>query len=111
MKDNQNKVLSLIGMAKKAGKLITGTDMAVDAIRNKRDKVKLLFCSADASQTTVKRIRNTSEYYKIPLCTLDFDKTELARIVGNRYGQTSVIAVTDEGFAKAMIEKLCVGQK
>ena len=104
--NNKTKVISLIGMAKKAGKLLSGTDRVVESVREKnKNGVKLLLCSADASQNTVKRISNTSSFYNIPFFTLWIDKNELARVIGSD-SFVSVIGITDAGFCKAMTERL-----
>lgn len=44
------KLLSLIGLARKAGKLTVGTEAVCDAIRG--GKVKLVIASAEASDNT-----------------------------------------------------------
>lgn len=104
--ENETKIISLIGIARKAGKVICGTDRSVDSIRKEKKKgIKLLFCSTDASQNTVKRIRNTSSFYKIPLYTLSITKEELAKITGCE-GAISVIGITDAGFCRAMLERI-----
>ena len=102
--NDENKLKSLLGIAKKAGKAILGTDMTVEAIRgSKKKSVKLILVAKDASQTTVKRINNTGSFYKIPVIVAAFDKGELAHIVGSQ-AELSVVGISDEGFAKAMIK-------
>lgn len=106
MTDSKTKILSLIGMAKKAGKLLTGTEKTVESVRSgKKSGVKLLLCSADASSNTLKRIGNTSSFYNIPFHKLWIDKNELARITGSD-SLVSVVGITDEGFCKAITERL-----
>ncbi len=106
MTENETKVISLIGIAKKAGKVLSGTERVVDSIRKKeKNGVKLLLCSADASQNTVKRIGNTSSFYTIPFYKLTINKDELARIIGSD-SLVSVIGITDAGFCKAMTDRL-----
>ena len=106
MTENQIKVKSLIGIAKKAGKVLSGTDRVVESIRKKeKNGVKLLLCSADASQNTLKRIGNTSSFYGIPFFKLTVDKIELARIIGSD-SLVSVIGIADAGFTKAMTDRL-----
>ena len=96
------KIMSLIGIAKKAGKVISGTDMAVESVRSgRKNSVKLLLLASDASKNTLKRIENTSAYYQVPVIKLVVDKAELARITGHS-SALSVIGITDAGFAKAM---------
>lgn len=104
MIQNEKKILGLIGIAKKAGKIVTGTEMTLEAVRNGSNKnsVRLLLCSADVSDNTMKKLKNAAEYYKVPLYTLGSDREELARITGNRGGEISVVGILDEGFASAL---------
>lgn len=100
---DEKKLLSLLGIAKKAGKTVCGTDMAVESVRSgKKNSVKLFLLAADASQNTVKRIKNTSAYYGVPLITAA-DKATLAHTVGSP-AEISVIGITDAGFAEAMLK-------
>ena len=98
---NEKKILSLLGIARKAGKAVLGTDMTVESIRKKSSSVKIILMASHASQNTVKRIKNTSEYYGIHLICLSADKIELAQLMGHS-SELSVIGVTDSGFADAM---------
>ena len=102
--NGENKLKSLLGIAKKAGKVICGTDMTVEGVRNgKKKSVKLILVAKDASVTTAKRINNTASFYKVPIIDTAFDKSELAHIVGNE-GELSVVGITDDGFAQAMVK-------
>ena len=105
MTGKQNKAYNLIGIAKKAGKIISGTEMVVESIRAKKNAVKAVFISCDASENTMKRIMNTSEYYSVPAFKTVFDKLSLGKITGAS-GERSVIGVTDEGLAKAIISNI-----
>ena len=103
MKD-EKKLLALLGIAKKAGKVVSGTDMVVESIRSqKKNSVKLLILSSDASANTTKRINNTSAYYNIPLMVTEADKNELAHITGHS-SALSVVGIIDSGFAEAMLK-------
>lgn len=101
---DEKKLRSLLGFAKKAGKVINGTDMAVESVRSgKKNAVKLFILASDASANTEKRIRNTSEYYSVPMIVTQMAKSELAHTVGS-VSEISVIGVTDTGFADAMLK-------
>ncbi len=105
MNGDNKRVLGLLGIAKKAGKAALGTEMAQNAVRNKKSGC-LLLCSAEASDATLKRIKNTADYYKVPLVVLDVEKSALAACVGKRDGELSVVAVTDAGLSKAIAEDI-----
>ena len=98
---NEGKIISLLGIAKKAGKTVSGTDMTVESVRKKKGLVCLILLANDASANTVKRITNTTQYYSIPLVRMSIGKSELAKIIGS-VSEVSVIGITDIGFANAM---------
>ncbi|MBE6609655.1 MAG: hypothetical protein E7634_03185 [Ruminococcaceae bacterium] len=102
MTPKEQKAYNLIGIAKKAGKVIGGTDMVADRIREKRNAVKAVLISSDASENTLKKIINTATFYKVPAVKTNIDKATLAKITGSM-GERSVIGITDEGLAKAIM--------
>ena len=97
-----NKVLGLLGLAKKAGQLEVGEEPTGAAARAK--DARLLLIASDAADNSYRRLRHFADagaclYAKLP-CTKD----EL----GSALGRTScaMVAVTDVGFATAITEKL-----
>ena len=99
---NEQKAYNLIGIAKKAGKVIGGTDMVADRIKEKRNAVKAVLISSDVSENTLKKIINTTTFYNVPAVKTNIDKVMLAKITGSM-GERSVIGITDDGLAKAII--------
>lgn len=53
--NNDQKVLNLLGMAQRAGKLVSGEDLSLKEIRN--GTAKLVIVAVDASENTRKNIR------------------------------------------------------
>ncbi|MCL1630845.1 YlxQ family RNA-binding protein [Sporolactobacillus sp. CPB3-1] len=96
-----NEWASLLGLAQRAGKVSSGEDTVLRLIRLKKAKMVLL--SADASERTKKTIQNKCGYYHVPLLTVP-DR----EVLGQAIGQPSrvIIAVTDQGFAGRLIEKI-----
>ena len=97
-----NKVLGLLGLAKKAGQLEVGEEPTGAAARA-RD-ARLLLIASDAADNSCRRLKHFADagaclYVKLP-CTKD----EL----GSALGRTScaMAAVTDVGFAEAIAAKL-----
>ena len=97
-----NKVLGLLGLAKKAGKIEVGEEPTGAAARAK--DARLLLIASDAADNSYRRLRHFADagaclYAKLP-CTKD----EL----GSALGRTScaMAAVTDIGFAEAIAKKL-----
>lgn len=97
-----NKVLNLLGLAKKAGRLEVGEEPTGAAARA-RD-ARLLLIASDAADNSFRRLRHFAEagaclYARLP-CTKD--------MLGKAVGRTScaMVAVTDIGFAEAIAGKL-----
>ncbi len=94
-----DKVLSLLGLCRKAGKLEGGYDMCVAAARH--GEARLLLAAAEISEKTCKNLRYEAERAGIPCARVEIPMAELGRACGVRAG---VLAVTDEGFSKALME-------
>ncbi|MBE6885793.1 MAG: 50S ribosomal protein L7 [Ruminococcaceae bacterium] len=92
-----NKALSLLGLAKRAGKLCTGFDPVKESLLS--GTARLVLFSTDLSEKTVDRVRYLCSIDQIPILPLPTDSVELTGAVGKRCG---VCAVTDRGFAQAL---------
>ena len=97
----QNKILSLIGLATKAGKTVSGEFSTEKAL--KTGKAYLVLVSSEASENTKKKFQNMCTYYKVPIYFYG-DKQELGKMCGNDFRAS--LAITDGGLAKAVMEKL-----
>lgn len=100
MKDNP-KLLSLLGMSRRAGKISCGHDAAVGSLKSKSAKLCLL--SSDASQRLKKEIEREASFdgRDIPVRALFSTMEEIGKATGLK---SAVVTVNDEGFAKAMLE-------
>ena len=96
-----NKAYSMISLANKAGKLVTGEDAVRNSIRNGR--VKLVIISEDASDNTKKRMSNSAEFYSIPFIVWGL-KDEFNISLGK--SARSVLGITDESFSNGIKAKL-----
>lgn len=96
-----NKVLSLLGLAKRAGKVASGEFSTETAV--KAGKAYLVIVSEEASDNTKKKFNNTCTYYKVPIHFYG-RKEELGRCIGAEFRAS--LAVTDPGFAEAIIKKI-----
>lgn len=102
---NQSKICGLLGLCKKAGKLISGTDMVLEAVRSSKRKPFLVLLSEDASANTLKKVRNCCSFYDAKLIKLSIDGETLARCVG-KTGTIALVAIIDKGFADALEKQL-----
>ncbi len=96
----QNKTLSMLGLAKRAGKVVSGEFSVEKAIRS--GKAYLVLLAEDASANTKKNFTDMCTYYKIPLVFTGTKET-LGHAIGCQFRASA--AVTDSGFAQS-IEKL-----
>ena len=76
---NKQKVSNLLGLAQRAGKIISGEEIVVKAIQDR--KVKLVFLAHDASPNLTKKIQDKSHYYQVEVITV-FSTLELSIAVG-----------------------------
>jgi len=93
----KNKVLSQLGLAQRAGKLVTGDDIVFKAVRNKQ--AHLVFVAGDGSDNTKKKFRDKCRTYHVPL-VIGFTRDELGESIGKL--DRVIVAVTDHGFANMM---------
>ncbi|WP_456275458.1 YlxQ family RNA-binding protein [Bacillus sp. AK128] len=94
---NQQPWKSLVGLAARARKIISGEELVVKEIQ--RNKVNLVLLSRDASKNTEKKITDKCSYYRIPLSRVD-DRYELGQAIGK--DARVVIGIQDAGFAKKL---------
>ena len=97
--DNRQKILNLIGLATKAGKIASGEFMTEKSV--KAGKASLVIVSEEASDNTRKMFTNMCTYYKVPIYFFA-GKEELGHAMGKE--MRASLAVVDNGFAKAIVK-------
>lgn len=97
----KDKVLSLIGLATKAGKIVSGEFSVEKAVKS--GKAHLVLVAEDASENTKKMFQNMCEYRNVPLYYYS-NKDDLGRAMGKQFRVS--IACLDEGFAQSMIKQI-----
>lgn len=95
-----NKVLSMLGMATKAGKLVSGEFSVEKAIKQR--KACLVLVANDASENTKKLFFDKCKYYNIAI-RIYGDKESLGAAIGKR--MRASVAIVDSNFSKS-IEKI-----
>lgn len=90
-----NKALARLGLAMKAGKLMSGEEQVLGAIRS--GAAKLVVMAADASARTRKVVSDKCRSYAVPLL-VGFSRYELGAAIGKP--ERVLLAVTDRGFAE-----------
>ena len=94
--NNQQKLLNLLGLAQRAGKVISGEEQVVKAIQHQ--EVQLVFLATDAASNLTKKILDKSQSYQVEVAHL-FSTQELSIAVGRA---RKVLAISDAGFTKKM---------
>lgn len=99
-----DNLLSLIGLAKRAGRLEIGEAPVGAAARAK--KAKLLLLASDAAENSQRRAGHFAEQGNCPLLTLPNTKAELGKALGRT--SCAMLALTDVGLAASMTKKLAM---
>ena len=94
-------VLFLLGISRKAGKLISGQETVERAVN--AEKVFLIMVSNDASNNTKEKMKSLGIKGKIPVFYC-YHSDELGKAIGKR--QRKVIGITDKGLAKEIQRRI-----
>ena len=95
-------ILSMIGLAKKAGQVAIGEEPVGSAARAKDARVILV--AQDAAAGSVRRAMSFGQTGACLCLTVPFDKDQLGRALGRT--SCAMAAITDIGFAEAVAKKL-----
>ena len=98
---DKNKVFSLIGLATRARRVVSGEFSTEKSVKSGRSHMVIV--SEEASDNTKKMFENSCAYYKVPVYQFGM-KEELGHAMGKE--MRASLAVLDSGFAKALREKL-----
>ena len=92
---NKNRTENVLGLAKKAGAVIAGTELVIESVRKK--KACHVFICSDASLGTEKKISDKAKFYQIPVTKLDLTMSELSHCIGlSRL--TAAVSLTNKNF-------------
>ena len=95
------KILSLFGLAARAGKMASGEFQTETAVKSQA--AYLVIVAEDASENTKKLFRDKCSFYHVPMYIIG-SKEELGHAIGKEFRAS--LAVLDEGFARAVMEKM-----
>lgn len=94
-----DRLLGMLGLAVRAGKVSFGVFMTEKALDEGR--AKLVIAAEDIGQSNRRRIENRCSEWDVPLIFYS-DKASLSRAAGKK--DMPVAAVLDEGFSKAIVK-------
>ncbi len=95
------KVLSLLGLARRAGKLTMGFDPVADSVKTGQSRLVLI--TSDISPKTEKELRFSLRDSEIQLQSIPFDMESTGKAIGKA---AKIISVNDEGFAHSVMKLL-----
>ncbi len=96
-----NKATSLLGMARRAGKLEAGFERCSAAIKS--GKAKLVTVCCDISEKTTKEIVFLCEKHNVQVVKVAFTLSQLSDAIGFK---TGICALCDSGFAQRLTQLL-----
>jgi ribosomal protein L7Ae-like RNA K-turn-binding protein len=99
--ETNDRLMNLLGLARKAGKLELGSEAVKQAVR--RHRAALVLLCVDLSPKSAQSVREEAEKAGINAAELPAEMDTVQAALGQRAG---VIAVNDSGFAEALL-KLC----
>lgn len=94
--NNSQQLSNLLGLAQRAGRVISGEELVVKAIQT--GQAKLVFLASDAGPNLTKKITDKCHYYEIEVSQV-FTALDLSIAIGK---SRKTIAISDAGFSKKM---------
>ena len=87
------KILQNIGLCRRAGKLIIGTDQVMESVR--AGKAKIVLVAGDIAEGSEKKIAALCAHRGVPVRKIEAGRTELAHAVGKTAPLAAVAAGED----------------
>ena len=94
-----NKLLSMLGLCTKAGKLKSGEFQTESSVKS--GEAFLVIVAGDASDNTKKKFNDMCTFYETPIIEYGL-KEEIAKAIGKDV--RAMLAECDEGFAKSILK-------
>lgn len=95
----KSKVLSMMGLCRRAGELIIGTDLVTKKLPSK--KIKLVIYAENSSQNTEKKILDKCSFYGVEVLRAQLNSDEIGQAIG-KSGTVCVVGVTNESFSSKL---------
>lgn len=91
---NNQAIVQLLGIAKRAGELTTGENLVIKKVR--QQSVFFVFVAEDAGVATAKKITDKCRFYHIPV-SQELTRAEISHAIGQ---PRTVVAINQKGFAQ-----------
>lgn len=94
---NNQKIYGILGLAKKAGKIVAGTDACLQEIE--KNNIKLLILATDSAERTKKTFKQKCKQFNI--CVYEIlTINEISNSIGKE--NKAVLGIKDKNFAQAI---------
>ncbi len=94
-----DRILSLLGICRRAGKLVIGAEPSIESITKK--KSQLIIYANDFSRKSAKPVLEASHKNNVRTYSVNRCKDEISLAVGKLCG---VMSVEDKGFAEKLVQ-------
>jgi ribosomal protein L7Ae-like RNA K-turn-binding protein len=95
---NRQKILNGLGLALRAGKIVSGEDAVIKAMQT--NQTKLIFLANDASDAIKDKLDKKAHFYNTKIINI-FNAEELSKSIGKLHRKA--IAICDEGFTNLIL--------
>jgi ribosomal protein L7Ae-like RNA K-turn-binding protein len=95
---SKQQLLNFIGIANRAGKIVTGETILLNEI--KKHKIKFLIIATDSGKASYKKFTDKANSYEIAVND-NLTKMEISNAIGR---PRTILGITDDGFAKRLLE-------
>ncbi len=102
-----DRILGLLGLCYKAGKLSFGANLACEAVSR---GAPLAIVSSDVSSNTEKRVRDKCAFYGCMFRKVSCTSSALGHAIGKE-SAVAAVAVTDGGLSGRLIELIDLAEK
>lgn len=92
-----DRILSLLGLCRRAGKLVIGADPTIDSINKGKSKIVIL--ADDFSPKSAKAVLAAAHMSNVKIFNIKRSKDEISLALGKLCG---VLSVEDKGFAEKL---------
>ena len=99
-----DKLLSLLGLARRAGRMTLGFDAVCASVQKKESK--LILAAEDVSDGTMRKLRNRLSECEIDIRGIPYSLEQINAAIGK---PVRLISINDSGFAGRFIELLQTG--
>lgn len=97
---SKEKALNLLGLAMKAGKIVTGTEMVISRLRKKN--IQAVIAAKDLHANSWTKVNRVAAKSGVPVIRI-FSSQELSHAIGKK---RKVLALTDHGFYQALNKQI-----